>query len=160
MAYSTIPAATDQLLLTIANRLAQEAFATVTLVDGLSGRLPDDPELVVVDDADKWTQEWAQLGQFRIDESYTIKVHIETFYASPNDAPEHRAACRHRLFDLIAEVQQAAVLDVTLAGILNWGVKPNGGNPVVFPVDGGWLGAVTLNLECSGRIQPFAVPAP
>ncbi len=158
--YSTIPAATDQLLLTIAARLDQEAFADVELVDGVSGRLPSADEIVVVGDAKRWAQEWAQLGQFRIDESYTLEVFIETYFASPNDAPEHRTTCRHRLFALIAEVQQAAVLDITLAGILNWGIKPNGGNPEVWPTDGGWVGSVTLNLDCSARIQASAVPAP
>ncbi len=153
MAYSTIPAAVDQLLVTIAARLAASSITGVSVIDGRSASLPESNEYVIVDDAVNWKMDWAQLGQRRIEETYTVKVIVAVFYASPDEAEEHRSACRHRLFALIAEVQQAAVVDVTLDGILAFGVKPNGGDPRIFPSDGGWVGDVTLNLDCSARIQ-------
>lgn len=144
MAYSTIPAAVDRLLVVLA---ARAGLAGVLVADGLPVDLPSENERVFVDDAINVRREWAQLGGYRIDESYTIKVAVETYMPGSD-----RAACRQRLFALIAEVEQAAVLDITLAGVLHWGVKPNAMDPKVLPTDDGWLGTVTLNLDCSARI--------
>ena len=145
MAYSTIPAAVDQLLVTLA---ARAGLTGVLIADGLPVSLPSERERVFVDDAINVSRQWAQLGgTFRIDESYTIKVAVETYMPGSD-----RTACRHRLFALIAEVEQAAVLDITLQGILSWGVKPNAMDPKVLPTDDGWLGTVTLQLDCSARI--------
>ena len=145
--YSTIPAATDQLLVALN---ARSGLDGVLIADGYPGTadVPVERERVFVDDPVNVRRVWAQLGQYRIDESYAIKVIVEV-QTDGND----RSATRARLFEIIAEVEQAAVLDITLTGVLNWGVKPGPIDPVVIPVDHGWMGQAVLQLECSGRIQ-------
>jgi hypothetical protein len=145
MAYSTIPAAVDRLLVVLA---ARAGLAGVLIVDGHAAELPSVNEAVIVEDPTNWRGEWAQLGQLRIDESYTLRVYVETYMPGSD-----RAACRARLYALVAEIQQAVVLDIALAGIANWAAKPNGGDPKVLPTDDGWVGQVALQFDCSARIQ-------
>jgi hypothetical protein len=145
MAYSTIPAAKAQLLTTLS---ARPGLSGVLIVWGIPMDEPADRERVYVDDATSVAREWAQIGGFRIDESYDLKIHVEV-YERGND----RRACEERMWAIVAEVEQAAVLDITLAGVLNWGAKPGSMDPRCFPWADGWLAQVTLNLECSGRIK-------
>ena len=108
----------------------------------------DARERVYIDDAINVEREWAQLGQFRIDESYELKIAVEVYQEG-----DDRRACEERMWAIVAEVEQAAVLDVTLAGVLNWGAKPGTMNPRTFPWGEGWISQVVLQLECSARIQ-------
>lgn len=145
MAYSTIPAVVDRLLVVLA---ARAGLAGVLIADGLPVELPTESERVFVDDPTGVSREWAQLGgTFRIDESYSIKVAVETYMPGSD-----RAACRHRLYELIAEVEQAAVLDAPLAALLMQAVKPGAMDPKVLPTDDGWLGSAMLQLDCEARI--------
>lgn len=143
MAYSTIPAAKAQLLTTLQ---ARTGLAGVLVAWGLPMDEPADRERVYVDDATNVERDWAQLGLRRVDESYDLKVHVEV-YERGND----RRGCEERMFEIVAEVEQAAV--VAPPGVLNWAVKPGAMDPRSFPWADGWLSQVTLNLECHGRIQ-------
>jgi hypothetical protein len=152
MAYSTIPAAVDRLLVVLA---ARDGLDGVHIGDGIPppDGVPTENDRVYVDDAVEVSREWAQMGQYRIDESYTIQVPVEVFTPAKDDDPAYRTVCRQRLFAVIAEVEMAAVLDITLAGVLSWGVKPGRLNPTVRPTGDGWIGQAVVSLECSGRIQ-------
>jgi hypothetical protein len=143
MAYSTIPACKAQLLTTLQ---ARPGLAGVLVQWGMPSEEPSDRERVYVDDATNVEREWAGLGQLRIDESYSLHVHVEV--AQRGNDPR---ACEERMFAIVAEVEQAAVL--APPGVLNWGVKPGPMDPRTFPFADGWLSQVTLNLECGGRIQ-------
>ena len=145
MSYSTIPDAKDKLLEALA---ARTGLSGVLLAWGVPTTEPEDRERVYVDDAINVEREWAQLGQFRIDESYSLRVHVEVYQRG-----DDRRVCEERMWAIVAEVEQAAVLDITLAGVLNWGVKPGAVDPKTFPWADGWLSQATLSLECSGRIQ-------
>ena len=145
MAYSTIPAAKAQLLTTLQ---ARPGLDGVLVAWGLPAELPEDRERVYVDDAINVDREWAQLGQLRIDEHYTLRIHVEVYQAG-----DDQRTCEERMWEIAAEIEQAAVLDITLAGVLNWGAKPGAMDPRCFAYADGWLAQVTLNLECSARIQ-------
>ncbi len=150
--YSTIPLVIEQLLVTLNARKDAAPAGTgldgVLIEDGVPMEVPEDRERVYIDDPVNVVREWAQLGRFAIDESYTMKIPVEVFQEG-ND----RAACRRRFFEIVAEVELAAVLDVTLAGVLNWGVKPGPMDPKCRPTGDGWLAFATVSLECSGRIR-------
>ena len=145
MAYSTIPAAKDKLLAAL---VARTGLSGVLLAWGVPTTEPEDRERVYVDDATNVEREWAQLGQFRIDESYSLKIHVEVYQRG-----DDRRTCEERMWAIVAEVEQAAVLDITLANVLKWGAKPGAMEPRCFPWADGWLAQVTLNLECSSRIN-------
>lgn len=145
MAYTTIPAAKAQILTTLA---ARAGLAGVLIEWGVPAKAPPNREKVYVDDAVNVTREWAGLGQLRIDENYSLRVHVEVF----GDGDDRRAT-EERMWAIVAEVEQAIVLDITLAGVLNWGAKPGSMNPQTAPTDDGWLAFVTLNFDCSARIQ-------
>ena len=145
MSYSTIPDAKDKLLEALA---ARTGLSGVLLAWGVPTTEPEDRERVYVDDAINVEREWAQIGQFRIDESYSLRVHVEVYQRG-----DDRRGCEERMWEIAAEIEQAAVLDITLAGVLNWGAKPGAMDPRCFAYADGWLAQVTLNLECSARIQ-------
>lgn len=155
--YSTIPLVIEQLLVTLAARKAAAPAGSglqgVLILDGLPapGNPPPEREVVCIDDPVNIVREWAQVGGgFRIDETYDMRIVVDVIREG-ND----RAACRQRFFEVVAEIEQAAVLDITLAGILNWGVKPGSMDPTCVPFsDAAWHANATLNLRCSGRIQP------
>ncbi len=153
--YSTIPLVIEQLLITLAARKAAAPSGTglqgVLILDGLpaSGNIPSEREVVCIDDPINVVREWAGIGQLRIDEAYDMRIVVDVIREG-ND----RAACRQRFFEVVAEIEQAAVRDITLAGILNWGVKPGPMDPTCIPFsDAAWHANATLNLHCSGRIQ-------
>lgn len=145
MAYSTIPAAKSRLMTSLA---ARGGLAGVLIGWGVPMDEPEDRERVYVDDATNVTREWAQIGRYRIDESYSLRVHVEVYQRG-----DDRRACEERMWAIVAEVEQTAVTDITLAGVLAWGCKPGQMDPKCFPWADGWLAQVTLNLVCSGRIQ-------
>lgn len=143
MAYSTIPAVKASLLTTLQ---ARPGLAGVLIQWGIPMEEPADRERVYIDDPTNVEREWAQLGRYRVDESYDLHVHVEVSQRG-ND----RRACEERMYQIVAEVEQAAV--VAPPGVLNWGIKPGPMDPRTFPFADGWLSQTTLNLACSGRIQ-------
>lgn len=146
MAYSSIPAAKAQLLTTLQARVG---LAGVLIQWGIPTEPPPDLERVYLDDAVEVEREWATLGTLKITESYILPVAVEVFQYG-ND----QRACEERMWTITAEIEQAALGDVTLAGILrHWGAKPGGLDPHCVPsgVDG-WLAYVTLNFDCAARI--------
>lgn len=146
MAYSTIPAAKSALL----TALQARAGLNGTLVQwGVPFEVPADRERVYIGDAKDVDREWAGLGQYRIDETYNLSVHVEV-HQEGND----QRACEERMFAIVAEVEQTAVLAAMTGTGLTWRAKPGAMNPQTFPFgDAGWISQVTLNLECHGRIQ-------
>jgi hypothetical protein len=145
MAYSTIPAAKAQLLTTLQ---ARTGLASVLVAWGLPAQLPEESERVYIDDAINVTREWAGIGSFVIDEEYTLRVHVEVYQAG-----DDQRACEERMWQVVAEIEQAAVLDVTLANVLKWGAKPGAMDPKCQPTEDGWLAFVTLNLDCGARLR-------
>lgn len=145
MAYSTIPLAKAQLLTDLA---ARPGLAGVLLAWGVPSEVPANRERVYLDDATAVTREWAQLGRFRVDEWYTLKVVVEVFQEG-----DDQRTCEERMWTIVAEVEQTAVVDLTLAAVLKWGVKPGSMDPKCVPTGDGWLSFVTLSLECSSRLQ-------
>jgi hypothetical protein len=143
--YSTVPAACSQLLATLR---ARPGLTGVLVEFGKPLDEPADRERVYIDDDVEVEREWAQTGQLRIDESYTLRVYVEV-YQRGND----QETCWNRWWEILAEIEQAAVLDITLAGVLNWGAKPGRARSQTFPWADGWLSQGTTSLECSGRIQ-------
>ncbi len=144
MAYSTIPAAKAQLVTTLQ---ARPGLAGVLVSWGVPAKIPPERERVYVDDAIDVQRSWAALGQLRIDESYRLRIHVEVFQAG-----DDQRACEERMWAIVAEVEQAALNDITLANVLKWGAKPGAMDPKCQPAPEGWLAFVTLNLDCSARI--------
>lgn len=146
MAYSTIPAAKSALLTALQ---ARPGLAGVLVQWGVPFEVPADRERVYLGDATGVTREWAGLGQFRIDEIYGLAVHVEVCMEG-----DDQRACEERMFAIVAEVEQAAVLAAMSGTGLTWRAKPGPMNPLTFPFgDAGWISQVTLSLECHGRIQ-------
>ena len=145
MAYSSIPAAKAQLLTTLQ---ARPGLVDVLIEWGIPMEQPANRERVYVDDAVNVTRDWAQIGQFTIDEEYTLHIHVEVFQEG-----DDRRVCEERMWAIVAEVEQAAVLDITLAGVLKWGAKPGPMDPKCFPYADGWMSNVMLNLECGARLR-------
>lgn len=145
MSYSTIPLAKAQLLTTLQ---ARAGLAGVLIEWGVPLEEPANRERVYIDDPVGVEREWAGLGQLRLDESYELQVPVEVYQAG-----DDRRATEERLWAIVAEVEQAAVLDLTLAGVLSWGVRPGMSDPKCFPWADGWMAQVSLRLFCSGRIQ-------
>lgn len=146
MAYSTIPAAKSQLLTTLG---ARAGLSGVLIRWGFPGEEPQDRERIYIDDAINVTREWAGIGNFVIDEAYTLRIHVEVYQRDDSQQRE----CEERMFAIVAEIEQAAVLDVTLANVLKWGAKPGAMDPKCFPWADGWLAQVTVNLDCGARLR-------
>lgn len=148
--YSTVPLVIQQLQVTLAARKALTGVLDGVLVlDGLPGEPPAEREVIYIDDPVEVQRDWAQLGGYAIDESYNLNVLVEVIGEG-----DDRTATRNRFFAVVAEIEQAAVLDITMAGILNWGIKPGPMNPVCAPYgDAAWIAKATLQLQCSGRIR-------
>lgn len=144
MTYSTIPAAKAQLVTTLQ---ARAGLAGVLVQWGMPAEVPAERERVYVDDAVRVVREWAVLGRYRLDEAYSLLIVVEVF--QEGDA---QRACEERMWEIVAEVEHAAVEDLTLAGVLKWGAKPGAMEPKCLPAADGWLAFVTLRLDCKARI--------
>lgn len=146
MAYSTIPAAKSALLTTLG---ARAGLTGVLLAWGVPMDEPSaNRERVYIGDAVNVQRTWAQLGRYRIDEDYALHIFVEVYQEG-----DDQRTCEERMWAIVAEVEQAAVVDITLTGVLKWGAKPGAMDPKTFPYGDGWISQVTLNLECSSRIQ-------
>lgn len=146
MAYSTIPAA-KSLLITL---LQARPGLTGVLVDwGIPQQEPTDArERVYVDDATGVERAWVALGQLRLDETYRLQVAVEVYREGTD-----RRACEERMWAIVAEVEQTAVVSMRLP-VSNWEVpKPEMGDPKTFPWGDGWCSNVMLELVCAARIQ-------
>jgi hypothetical protein len=147
MAYSTIPAAKAQLVDTTLP--ARAGLAGVLIAWGIPMDEPSaNRERVYVGDATSIQREWAQLGRYRVDEDYMLPIYVEVY--QEGDA---QRTCEERMWAIVAEIEQAAVVDIALAGTLKWGVKPGPMDPKAFPYGDGWIAQVTVSLECSSRLQ-------
>jgi hypothetical protein len=158
MAYSTIPQAKAQML------------TTLSAVGGLTGVLvarglppPDKPtpdlERVYINNAVDIVRDWMMVGRRRLDESYTVRIHVEVFQYDPDSDPVNQAICEDRMWAIVALVEQAVIADLTLAGILNGnterptGVKPGGIEDENSFVNGdGWISHAVLRIDCAARI--------
>ncbi len=128
---------------------ARAGLADVLVEWGVPMEPGADRERVYIGDATGVVREWAGIGQFRIDETYNLTIHVEVIQEG-----DDQRACEERMFAIIAEVEQTAVLMVVNGSGLTWRAKPGPMDPKTFPYgDAGWLSQVTLNLECHGRIQ-------
>jgi hypothetical protein len=146
MAYSTIPAAKAQILATLQARPGLAGVLVRRVVP--TGEVPPEPERVYVDDVVDISRDWAMLGLLKVDEEYTIKVLVEVW--RDGDDP---VACETRLFEVVAEVEQAIVSDVTLAGVfLQWAAKPALSEQRCLPGPDGWLAFATVDVLCKARI--------
>lgn len=146
MAYSTIPAAKSALI----TLLQARPDLTGVLIDwGIPQQEPTDSrERVYVDDAINVKRDWIALGQLRLDETYAIQVAVEV-YREGSD----RRACEERMWAIVAEVEQTAVLSLRLP-VTQWEApRPEMGDPKTFPWGEGWCSNVLLELACSARIQ-------
>lgn len=150
MAFSTIPAAKSELL----TRLKQRPGLAGVLVEwGLGAKLPAVSERVALGDVTNVMREWVALGQRRVNETYTLSIHVEVYQRG-----DDQRACEERMWEIVSEVELTAISDITLAGVLNWGCKPGAMAPRTGPADSeGWVSFVTLHLDCTARIQPTAV---
>jgi hypothetical protein len=145
MAYSTIPDAKDGY---IAALQARSGLAGVLVEWGVPMEVPAIRERVYVDDATNVDRQWVALGQNRLDEQYDLQVIVEVYQEG-----DDRRATELRMWAVVAEVEQCAVVDLRLA-VANWDVpKPRTDNPRLLPTGDGWLSTVTLLVECSARIH-------
>jgi hypothetical protein len=143
MAASTIPAAKAALLTAIQARVA---LAGVHVAWGVPADLPAEPERIYVGDAVDVSRVWASLGAYRLDESYTLQVHVETF-AGGND----QRTVEERLWVLVNEVEQAVRGDLTLAGAVRV-TRPDPIDSRTLPTDDGWAASATWRLAVEARI--------
>lgn len=145
MAYSTIPDAKDAYITALQ---ARTGLSGVLVEWGLPMEVPANRERVYVDDATNVNREWIALGQARLDESYDLQVIVEVFQEG-----DDRRACELRMWAIVAEVEQTAVVSLRLS-VINWTIpKPRTDNPQLLPTGDGWLSRVLLLIECSARIQ-------
>jgi len=151
MAYSTIPAAKTALLVALQ---AVPGLADVLVERGLPVDQPPATERVYIDNAVDITRDWMMLGRKRLDESYTLRIHVEV-YQSGDD----QAACEDRLWEIVALVEQATIADLTLGGLLNGntdrpsGVLPGGiEDQNSFAAPDGWISHAVLRIDCAARI--------
>ncbi len=153
MAYSSIPAAKAQLLTTLA---ARPALAGVLVAWGMPAEPPPQREAIYILDAVNVQREWAQLGQLRIDESYTLRVLVEVYQEGECVGRDDQRVCEERMWAIVAEVEQAIVADLTLASVLAGPghAKPGPVDPRCFPVHDGWVAEAPLQIQCRARIGP------
>lgn len=152
MAYSTIPAAKDRLITTLQ---ARSGLAGVLIAWGLPAEPPPTRERVYVDDAVNVSRDWAGVGNFVIDEEYTLHIRVEAFQEGEVIGRDDQRTCEERMWAIVAEVEQAIVLDVTLGGVLGGpgNAKPGQLVPKCFPVDNGWIAHVVIDVDCRARIK-------
>lgn len=145
MAYSTIPDAKDGYITALQ---ARSGLAGVLVEWGVPMEVPANRERVYVDDATNVDRQWVALGQNRLDEQYDLQVIVEVFQEG-----DDRRATELRMWAIVAEVEQCAVVDLRVA-VANWDVpKPRTDSPRLLPTGDGWLSTVTLLVECSARIH-------
>lgn len=145
MAASTIPAAKAALLALID---ARPGLDGVHVAWGIPAELPQELERVFVGDAVEVSREWVSLGAYKLDEEYTLQVHVETF-AAGND----QATTEQRLWTLIAEVEAAvrdSVPKLTLNGTVRV-ARPDAVDTQTLPTDDGWAASATLRIVCEAR---------
>lgn len=146
-AYCTIPAAKAQLLATLQ---ARPGLTGVLVQWGLPSEVPAERERVYINDAINVQRVWGQIGRNSVAEAYTLQLIVEVFQEG-----DDQQATEARMWEIVAEIELAAINDVTLAGILRqWAAKPGALNPKCLPTGDGWLAFVTVNLDCKARIQP------
>lgn len=144
MAASTIPAAQAFLLAAIQ---ARAGLAGVHRAWGIPATLPAEPERIYVGDPIEVRREWAGLGGQRMEEFYTLQVHVETFLGG-ND----QQATGERFYAMVNEVEQIVRADNRLGGLV-FVARPDGvGDPKTLPFDGGWAASGTLRVACEARI--------
>lgn len=144
MAASTIPAAQAYLLGVIQ---ARPGLTGVHVAWGIPADLPSDLERIYVGDPIEVSREWAGLGGQRMDENYTLQVHVETF-AGGNE----QQATGERFYTMVNEVEQAVRADNRLGGLV-FAAKPNGvADPKTLPTDDGWMAGGTLRIAVEARI--------
>ena len=151
MAYSTIPAAKARILTVLTGLAGLEG---VLVQRGLPVDAPPERERVYVDNAVDISREWMMVGRRRLDESYTVRILVETFLDG-ND----QTTGEDRLWTIIALIEQALIVDLTLAGILSGnterpsGIKPGGiEDQNSFPAPDGWVSHAVLRIDCAARI--------
>jgi hypothetical protein len=151
MAYSTIPAAKARMLVVLD---ALTGLDGVLVQRGLPANPPPERERVYIDNAVDIVRDWMMLGRKRLDESYTVRIPVEVFLDG-ND----QTASEDRMWAIIAEIEQALIVDLTLNGILNGntnnpsGVKPGGvEDQNSFAAPDGWVSHAVLRIDCAARI--------
>lgn len=147
MAYSTIPAV-KAALLTILQGVS--GLSTVHVARGVPVDPAPNPERVYIDNAVEISREWAGIGQYRLDEEYTVRIPVEV-YLPGNDQP----ACEDRMWEIVALVEQAILADLTLNGILDGPghAKPAGcEDQNSFAAPDGWISHTVLRIDCKARI--------
>lgn len=151
MAYSTIPAVKAALLTALQ---ALPGLTGVRVDRGLPADGVPERERVYIDNAVDIDREWMMVGRKRLDESYTIRILIEV-YQDGNT----QASCEDRMWELVALVEQATLVDLTLGGLLNGntdrpsGIKPGGiEDQNSFAAPDGWISHAVLRIDCAARI--------
>lgn len=147
MAYSTIPAVKGALL-TILQGVS--GLSGVLVARGVPADPPPDYERVYIDNAVGIERTWAGLGQYKLDEEYTVRIPVEV-YLPGND----QAACEDRMWEIVALVELAILADLTLNGILDGPghAKPAGcDDENSFAAPDGWISHTVLRIDCKARI--------
>jgi len=151
MAYSTIPAAKARILVVLD---ALPGLDGVLVQRGLPTDQPPERERVYIDNAVDISREWMMVGRRRLDESFTVRILVETFLDG-----DDQTAGEDRMWTIVAEIEQALILDLTLNGILTGnterpsGIKPGGiEDQNSFPAPDGWISHAVLRMDCAARI--------
>ncbi len=145
MAASTIPAAKAALLALIAAR-ADLVTDAVHVAWGIPGEVPAAAERIYVGDVIDVGRVWAALGLQRMDETYTLQVHVETWRGG-----DEQTATEERLWVLVNEVEQAVRADLKLSNTVRV-AQPGRIDASTFPTDGGWVANATVRFVCQARI--------
>lgn len=146
MAYSTIPLAKATLLATLQS---DPDLDGVVVEWGIPAEPHPNREAVYIGDAQDVTREWAQIGQYRIDESYNLHVLVEVYREGTDEQ-----GTEERMWEIVARVERAVVADLTLAGVLAGPghAKPGRLEPRTVRFDAGFHAFCGLRVECSARI--------
>lgn len=147
MAASTIPAAKAALLSALRGR---SGLSGVVVEWAAPVRPSPQAEAIYVDDAIDVQREWISLGAQRLDETYALQVRVETI--AYGDGSDVRQTVEERLWELVAEIEQAVRDDLTLGGVLHGkGAKPDGVDPFTYPTDDGWIAHALVRIDCMAR---------
>jgi len=92
--------------------------------------------------------EWVVLGADKLDERYTLTLHVETY--TPGDDPD---VAEQRCWALIDEIEQAVRDDDTLGGLLiGEGVTFGEQEVAAVPANNDWKAVGVVPLDCHARI--------